>query len=366
MVRKIIYLLSCLLLLTGCYDQIYVEDVAATLIVGIDLDKQNNLQIYIVNPLINKDQKRNEEKHYSSDATVRMARDKFDTVDPGIISGSKIQIILLGKKLLQKKNWIRYLEPFYRDPQNTMTAKVIGVEGKVSDIIYSRSHKNNFLADYLIKLIRTGNARNVTVKTTFKELYRQVKDKGITPSISSIKKIKNNKVKITGTMLLDSQNLLQSSLNPNENKLLTLLQGKIQGDYPFTINNPFKLKNKQWLSISAERIEVDKKVSYTNRFTFNIQIDMGTEIIEEIPYSGIPMDSRELEKAISKQLTKEITQLIKKIKHAKIDPIGLGLYARAFQYKNWIPHEQNWGNELSKSQINIKINIKVRDVGSIK
>ncbi|MGH1287822.1 Ger(x)C family spore germination protein [Bacillus toyonensis] len=366
MIRKIIYLLSCLMLLTGCYDQIYVEDVAATLIVGIDLNKQNKLQIYVVNPLINKDQKRNEEKHYSSDTTVRKARDKFDTVDPGIISGSKIQIILLGKKLLQKKNWIRYLEPFYRDPQNTMTAKVIGVEGKVSDIIYSRSHKNNFLADYLTKLIRTGNARNVTVTTTFKELHRQVKDKGITPSISSIKKMENNKVKITGTMLLNSQNLFQSSLNPNENKLLTLLQGKIQGDYQFTINNPFKLINKQWLSISAQRIEVEKKVSYTNRFIFNIQIDMGTEIIEEFPYSDTSMDGRELEKAISKQLKKEITQLIKKIKQAKIDPIGLGLYARAFQYKNWISHEQNWGNELSKSQVNIKVNIKVRDVGSIK
>ncbi|MCI3150098.1 Ger(x)C family spore germination protein [Bacillus cereus] len=366
MIRKIIFLLSCLLLLTGCYDQTYVEDVAATLIVGIDLDKQNNLQIYVVNPLINKDQKRNEEKHYSTDTTVRMARDKFDTVDPGIISGSKIQIILLGKKLLQKKNWIRYLEPFYRDPQNTMTAKVIGVEGKVSDIIYSRSHKNNFLADYLTKLIRTGNARNATVKTTFKELYRQVKDKGITPSISSIKKMENNKVKITGTMLLDSQNLFQSNLNPNENKLLTLLQGKVQGDYPFTINNPFQLKNKQCLSISAQRIEVDKKVSYTNRFTFNIQVDMGTEIIEEFPYSDTPMNSRELEKAISKQLTKEITELIKKIKHAKIDPIGLGLYARAFQYKNWVPHEQNWGYELSKANIDIKVNVKVRDVGSIK
>ncbi|MBW3496746.1 Ger(x)C family spore germination protein [Bacillus sp. FDAARGOS_1420] len=363
MIRKIIYFLSCLILLTGCYDQIYVEDVAATLIVGIDLDKQNNLQIYVVNPLINKDQKRNEEKHYSSDTTVRKARDKFDTVDPGIISGSKIQIILLGKNLLKKKHWIRYLEPFYRDPQNTMTAKVIGVEGKVSDIIYSRSHKNNFLADYLTKLIRTGNARNVTVKTTFKELHRQVKDKGITPSISSIKKMENNKVKITGTMLLDSQNLFQSTLNPNENKLLTLLQGKVQGDYPFTINNPI---NKQWLSISAQRIEVDQKVSYTNRFIFNIQIDMGTEIIEEFPYSDTSMDGRELENAISKQLTKEITQLIKKFKQAKIDPIGLGLYARAFQYKNWVSHRQNWGNELSKSQINIKVNIKVRDVGSIK
>ncbi|WP_144489764.1 Ger(x)C family spore germination protein [Bacillus thuringiensis] len=366
MKRKILYLLSCLILLTGCYDQIYVEDVAATLIVGIDLDKQNNLQIYIVNPLINKDQKRKEEKHYSTDKTVRKARDKFDTVDSGIISGSKIQIILLGKNLLKKKNWIKYLEPFYRDPQNTMTAKIIGVEGKVSDIIYSRSHKNNFLADYLVKLVRTGNARNVTVKTTFKELYRQVKDKGITPSISSIKKMNNKKVKITGTMLLNSENTFQFNLNSNESKLLTLLQGKVQGDYPFTINNSLKLLNKQWISISAQRIEVNKKVSYTNQFIFDIQINMGTEIIEEFPDSAMAIDSKELEKAISRQLKKEITQLIGKIKHAKIDPIGLGIYARAFKYKNWVSHEQNWGNELSKAKININVNVKVRDIGSIK
>ncbi|MGN4668297.1 Ger(x)C family spore germination protein [Bacillus cereus group sp. MYBK234-1] len=366
MKRKISYLLSCLILLTGCYDQIYVEDVAATLIVGIDLDEQNNLQIYIVNPLINKDQKRTEEKHYSTDKTVRKARDKFDTIDPGIISGSKIQIILLGKKLLKKKNWIKYLEPFYRDPQNTMTAKVIGVEGKVSDIIYSRSHKKNFLADYLVKLVRTGNARNVTVKTTFKELYRQVKDKGITPSISSIKKIKNEKVKITGTMLLNYENSLQFSLNSNENKLLTLLQGKVQGDYPFTINNSLTSLNKQWISISAQRIEVNKKVSYTNHFIFDIQINMGTEIIEKFPDSETAIDARKLEKAISKQLKKEITQFIEKIKQAKIDPIGLGIYARAFQYKNWVSHEQNWGNELSKAEININVKVKVRDIGSIK
>ncbi len=125
---------------------------------------------------------------------MRKARDKFDTVDPGIISGSKIQIILLGEKnYFEKKNWIRYLEPFYRDPQNTMTAKVIAVEGKVSDIISSHPQQKNFLADYLTKLIRTGNARNVTVKTTFKEFYRQIKDKGITPSISSIKEVDNQK-----------------------------------------------------------------------------------------------------------------------------------------------------------------------------
>ncbi|MRC19759.1 Ger(x)C family spore germination protein [Bacillus thuringiensis] len=366
MKRKILYLLSCIIILTGCYDQVYVEDVAATLVVGIDIDQQNNLKIYVVNPLINKDRKRTEEKHYTSDITVRKARDKFDTVDPGIISGSKIQIILLGKKLLQKKNWIRYLEPFYRDPQNTMTAKVIAVEGKVSDIISSHPQQKNFLADYLTKLIRTGNARNVTVKTTFKEFYRQIKDKGITPSISSVKKIDNQKVGITGTMLLDFQNLFRLSLSPNENKLLTILQNKIKGDYPFTIKNSLREINERWISISAQRIDVDTKVTYTNHFTFNIQVNLGAEIIEKFPNFHTPINGGKLEKAISQQLTKEMNQLINKIKRAKIDPIGLGLYARAFEYKNWISHQHDWGKELSKAEINIKVNVKVRDNGSIK
>lgn len=366
MIRKILCFLICIIMFTGCYDQVYVEDVAATLIVGIDIDQKNHLKVYVVNSLINKDRKRNEEKHHATDITVRKARDQFDTVDPGIISGSKIQIVLLGKKLLQKKNWFEYLEPFYRDPQNTMTAKVIGVDGKVSDIIYSHSPQKNFLSDYLVKLIKTGNARNVTVKTTFKELYRQVKDKGITPSISSIKRINNQKIKITGTMLLDYQNLFKESLSPNENKLLTLLQGKIKGDYPFTIKNPLKQINKQWISISAQRMNVNTKVVYTNRFKFQIQINMGTEIIEKYPGSYTSITNRELEKAISQQLKKELTKFIQKVKRANIDPIGFGLYARAFQYKNWVPYEQKWGEELSRANIDIKVNVKVRDVGSIK
>lgn len=281
--KKIFCILSCLLLLTGCYDQIYVEDVAATLIIGLDIDKHANLNVYVVNPLINKDQKRKEGKHHATDITVRKARDKFDTIDPGIISGSKIQIILLGKKLLQKKDWIKYLGPFYRDPQNTMTAKVIGVDGNVSDIIYSRPHPNSFLADHLVKLIKTGEERNITVNTTFKELYRQVKDRGITPSIASLKKGNNKKIRLNGTILLDSENVFALSLNPNENKLLTLLQNKVRGDYPFTIKNPLKPFHKKWISISAQRIEVDTKVSYTNHFIFDVQMNFGTEIIEKFP-----------------------------------------------------------------------------------
>lgn len=84
------------------------------------------------------------------------------------------------------------------------------------------------------------------------------------------------------------------------------------------------------------------------------------------PDSYTSTNHKQLEKAISQQLTKETTQLITKIKQAKIDPFGFGLYARALQYRNWVTHENNWTQELSKSKINIRINIKVRDIGNVK
>ncbi|MGR5965167.1 hypothetical protein ACT7DB_16505 [Bacillus cereus] len=42
MMRKILCFLICIVMFTGCYDQVYVEDVAATLIVGIDIDQKKS------------------------------------------------------------------------------------------------------------------------------------------------------------------------------------------------------------------------------------------------------------------------------------------------------------------------------------
>ena len=104
-------------MMTGCFDQTNVEDVSLTLVLGIDLDRNDNLLVYISSPVFNKEAKVKEETTGVKSATVRKSRDKFDATVMALTSGSKTQVILVGKRLLKRKNWENYLDPFYRDPK---------------------------------------------------------------------------------------------------------------------------------------------------------------------------------------------------------------------------------------------------------
>ena len=49
----------------------------------------------------------------------------------------------------------------------------------------------------------------------------------------------------------------------------------------------------------------------------------------------IDKDSKKLTSIITKQLNKDLNDLIHSIQKQKLDPFGFGDYARAFQYKEW-------------------------------
>ncbi|MES9701280.1 Ger(x)C family spore germination protein, partial [Bacillus sp. JJ927] len=72
MKRKV---LCCILLsvfmMAGCFDQTNVEDVSLTLVLGIDLDRNDNLLVYISSPVFNKEAKVKEETTVVKSATVR-------------------------------------------------------------------------------------------------------------------------------------------------------------------------------------------------------------------------------------------------------------------------------------------------------
>lgn len=184
--------LCCILLsvfmMTGCFDQTNVEDVSLTLILGIDLDRNNNLLVYISSPVFNKEAKVKEETTGVKSVTIRNSRDKFDATVMALTSGSKTQVILVGKRLMKQKNWENYLDPFYRDPKNTVTTRVVAVDGPVSDVIFYHPKDKPRLPLYLTKLVDTAYLRNIAVKTTLQKLHEQVADKGITASITEMKK----------------------------------------------------------------------------------------------------------------------------------------------------------------------------------
>ena len=367
MKRKI---LGCLLLsvflLTGCGDQIYVEDVTLSLILGLDLDEDNHLVVFMTSPVFNKEAQMKEEKVAVKAYTVRNSRDLFDSTVMALTSGSKTQLFLIGKKLLKQKDWIKYLDPFYRDPKNSVTTRIVAVDGPVSDVIFFRPKDKPRLPLYLANLIDTAYRRNITVKRTLQEFHEQTIEKGMTASISEMKK--NSKIMLTGSALLDEKGRYKLSINPHENKLLRILQNKKRGDFPFTISVPLKPngQDKHWLSFGAQGIKVKTKVRYNGHYIFDTNIKMRIGISEMLFPFNVRKDAAKLEKSIQTKLKADFEHLIKKTQAANIDPFGYGLYARAYTYPEWKKVQNQWGNEFSKADVKVKVNVTISGMGTIK
>lgn len=352
--------------MTGCFDQTNVEDVSLTLILGIDLDENDNLLVYISSPVFSKEAKEKEEKTAVKAVTIRDSREKFDSTVMALTSGSKTQLILVGKRMLKRADWTNYLDPFYRDPKNTVTSRIVAVDGPVSDVIFYSPKDKSRLPLYLTKLINTAYRRNITVKTTLQEFHEQKTEKGMTPSITAMKK--NNKVKLTGSILLDQQGRYKLAISPYENKLLRILQHEKKGEFPFTVGIPLKSQDreKDWLSFTTQGIKVKTRVRYDHHFIFDVKVDMRIGITERLFPFDVRKDAVKLQKGIETKLNGDFDRLIKKIQAAKIDPIGLGVYARAYTYPEWKKVQNQWGKAFSKADVNVKVSVTIGGMGTIK
>lgn len=355
--------------LTGCTDRLNVEDVTFALLIGIDQDEEDRLVFSISSPVFSKEAKKKEEEYEVRTTTLRKSREEFDRSVVAMTMGGKVQALLLGKRLLQHKDWFKMLDPLYRDTKNTVLTHVVLVDGKVSDIInYSPDDKPR-LPTYLSELLHTAQRRNIAVSTTLQQLHRQMFEKGMTPGIVELRK--DGKLKVIGTALLKEDGRYVITLEPLENKLLSLLNPHRSGEFPFTITIPshsnegFFKQDK--LSFTATDISTKTKVKFDEyKFRFDIHVKMRISLSEQLFPFNVEKEAEKLEKEIAQQLEAQYEQLINKIQAAEIDPIGLGLYARAKQYRHWKDVQDEWGKALSSADVNVKVKVKVMTMGAVR
>ncbi|WP_373231030.1 Ger(x)C family spore germination C-terminal domain-containing protein [Cohnella sp.] len=176
-----------------------------------------------------------------------------------------------------------------------------------------------------------------------------------------------------GTALLTEKGKYVDTLRIQENVLLMILQKQIKKELPFTLRLPQMKKSgggifdTNVISFTLADMKTKIKTAYRDgRFQFNIRIRSYITLSErEFPFD-VEKKSGKLEKMIEKQLDKQFENLIKKIQKHKIDPIGLGLYARAHEYKEWQKVQDDWGEALSEADIKINVKVKVKSMGPVK
>jgi Ger(x)C family germination protein len=368
--KKIVKCFFCVLFLiglSGCNDKINIEDITIALLYGVDIDKHGDVIIYMASPVFSKDAKEKTEEFKVKSLSLKEARDIIDSRATGITSGGKLQTLLIGRKVLEQKNWFSLLDVFYRDPKMRLNADLVVVNGSVSDIIEFRPKNKPRLSIFIAQLIKTANYRNVSVRTTLAKFYKLNYEKGMTPYAPELT-LKDNVLEVSGTTLLNNQNEYRRTLSIKETLLLKILQDRNDGQFSIWLNA--KQLNKIEHTIPNSKISFyinDIKRSVTKKYhdgkyQFNINLKLPVAITES-PIKLNDDTQGKLEKEIKKDLQKELNLFVKSLQNDKVDPIGIGLFARSFKYSEWKKVEDNWVGAFQQANIKVKVNIILVDKG---
>ena len=120
-------------------------------------------------------------------------------------------------------------------------------------------------------------------------------------------------------------------------------EGKIVSDYC----QAYVRYNKKW------DIQ-DSKINATYKMKFSVN---------EFSYDHLDKEKtrKELEKFLSKELTKDFNEVIKKLQEAKSDPVGFGRSVRAFHPNLW--NKGKWQDTFSELDINVKVEAEITRTG---
>ncbi|OTW73384.1 MULTISPECIES: Ger(x)C family spore germination protein [Bacillus cereus group] len=374
MIRKWIWIVICCVYLIGCSQRIPLEKVSLILLIGLDRTPNGDIKVGTSIPLFHHKQPKSTIEHWTQASTVYTGFSKIDTKLTGFMTASKAEIILIGKKLAQEANWLQELDSSYRDPYATINAKVVLVDGPTEEIFKIHKPNKPSLSSYINGVIESSIQNNQSVSSTIQQLMREQNEEGMTQTVPIIKKT-NNEIDTVGIAFLNRRGKYLTHIPKKDVKFFNLInKPKSNGRMILHLSLPPKKFNKKTnTSIFIQNAKRKVDVNFQNgKFVFNFNIYANVALIEKTNANLIKghYDNKKninnLKSAIQKEINDNLQNILNEIQQKKIDPIGLSLYARAFQYKEWKKVKGDWLQALAEAKINVKTHVKIKDTGTIR
>ncbi|MFC4304025.1 Ger(x)C family spore germination protein [Cohnella boryungensis] len=367
---KLAFLVAILLALTACNDRLDLENATIPLALGIDLDENEQLVMYTSSPVFIKNSQNKSLETKTKALAPRQSRASQGAEMSGLLTGKNYQVIVVGGRLLKHKEWYSLLDVLFRDTKNTTTDRMIYYKGSLDNIMDKKDPDQPILPLLLRSMVDSKSKRSETVLTTVQELHRQVYEKGVTLSISEID-LQEGSIVMKGTALLDNDGVYVMSLNAQETGMFRILKKEAHSGINFSYRLPGIPKtghfNTNVLSFSTAGTKVKIKTSYLDdRFIFDIKITLPASLSELMFPHDIREQAKELGKKLSYLAQEQFAELIKQFQQRRIDPIGLGIYARAYEYKQFKKVQDRWADAFAEAKVNVKVDVKVKATGPVR
>lgn len=370
--KILLLLLAALLLISGCWDQQTIENLAIALGMGIDVVPEDPelLLLTTINPTFSETAtakaKRLVSKGYTLPQTfAAMQRQRNHKLVLGqvaviVFSEAAAKAGLLNRILLELDQ-VRDVDP------DVFVLVVRGAAAK--EVLYLEPKEEERVAVYLKDML-DRNVENGTVpRVTAARYWTNYATVGIDPVVPLIElaggEEENSGVIITGLAALDSAGKMQGALTDQETVLFLLLSGQNQqGQFSTQLNIAGKHRNTTMLIKKASpTIKAERKEGKT---TIEVKLTLVVDVID-IEW-GVDVVARDgvaatIASALARDIQGNALNLLRKTQQWGADIIGLGQYARIASPK-WFK-TADWSKEYSESTISLEVEVKIRRIGTL-
>ncbi len=364
--KRILILITIVLLITGCYNYRELNDLAIIDAIGIDYKDDKFLvtaQILNVEKKETDDTKKLIVVYEGEGQSIAEAIRNMSLDDPKEMYLGHLELIILGESLT-KDNINKTFDFLLRDPKVRSEALVVTtVNNSAREILNQKVNSNIFPSKSIINSIEVSSKTEGTVvKQTLEDLIKLTLDNKIDPVITTIKieDKKENKEDIDEYNLIKLKNLaiikdkkIIGYLEKDEARIFNIIQNNIDN---MMINIPFKKENSVIL-LSNPKSNIKVKLDNQINIDINIKLDGDiAEINKKIDVNNQDI-LKELSKEVNKKLEKDTKLLLEKCNQDNADILGIKdlIYKKhPKKYKNY--QDKNI-YEISKFNINVTTNI---------
>ncbi|MGZ0041321.1 Ger(x)C family spore germination protein [Paenibacillus ottowii] len=379
-IDKTIYIYTVLLLLiflTGCWDRKEIEDVGIVLGIGLDKSEKNELNQQSISML----HQFAIPKQFASKDTGGSQKDYLNLVSEGtpvfknirelstrsdrLPSYEHLRIIVISQGLARNIDLKRITNFLLRNTDTRRSIRVVIDKGNAKDIFEKHGISTNpslvlrALSDnYKTSLMMPHESKlgdiseKLTGKTSFivpgvETTYAEAKFAGAAV-------IKGNLAKMIGW------------LNEEEVTGLNLLKGEKKQNGIINGTDP---KSGEAIVYEIRTIKSKiKPIFKGNRISFEVEINTMGKLREDWVDPGNAFESefiKRAEQATEASIREAVSKTLSKIqKNLRVDVAGFGTKLRIKNPRAWNKLIEDWDEEFSEMQVEVKVNVKIQEFGT--
>jgi len=351
--------------LVGCAETKILEQIGLTTLVGYDQGDEEKLSVTAVVRQVNPEAQSNVVIFTNEDATSKGTNIKATRQSSKKLVNGQMRVVLFGDELA--KNGVHHLtDTLLQNPDVSNSLYTAVVEGQTKSLLEFQYENIEDIGQHIFKLLEQNIQEELTVSSTLHEVSHDYHSLGRDMAMPILKR-DDQLIEINGVALFKEGEMV-GNLSIADGFYLKLVRDKYDSGMIETILKgddipPSLKKNKSDeipLVFDTIRSEKDFKLIDKTTPEFDLHLTLKARLLEirtDINV-GDPKTVAELEKAISKNLSNELSRVIAYCQEVGSDIFGFGEYYRSAVRNSKLTQEK-WDELYKDAKVNINIDFTI-------